>query len=167
MSRYGDLTEGQKELYDKLKTAIQKQKNIYEEISCDLSADVLEKEDWQQILTTVEPIDDQEHTLTLLGYAIDIKNQEGIRAILDVAEKDKEVLKEVFAGVEEHDRKRLTEILETLKNQEQNEEQKTKIDGWLEILAKSVSSNYKSDKQSLAPERTVLQARKDKPGLKK
>ncbi|RDD34219.1 Piwi/Argonaute/Zwille siRNA-binding domain protein [Wolbachia endosymbiont of Cylisticus convexus] len=88
----------------------------------------------------------EERTLTPLGFAISFNNsEERIKDILGVAEKDKEVLKEVFASVKEHERKRLTEILETLKNQEQDEEQKTKIDSWLEILAKSVSNSHKKD----------------------
>ncbi|MGX9892539.1 hypothetical protein LB100_05045, partial [Wolbachia endosymbiont of Protocalliphora sialia] len=73
------------------------------------------------------------YTLTPLGFSIIIDNQRGIKAILDIAE-DNKILKEVFAGVDQHDCKRLKGILEILKNQEQDEEQKTKIYGWLEIL---------------------------------
>lgn len=75
----------------------------------------------------------KEHTLTPLGFSIIIDNQRGIKAILDIAE-DNKILKEVFASVDQHDCKRLKGILEILKNQEQDEEQKTKIYGWLEIL---------------------------------
>nr|WP_255445872.1 hypothetical protein [Wolbachia endosymbiont of Drosophila mauritiana] len=124
-----------------------------------------DKEVLKEVLTTANLIVKLsgclEYILTPLGYAIDNinnENQEGTRAILDVAEKNN-ILKEVFVGIEEeYDHKRLKEILETLKNQEQNEEQKTKIDGWLEILAKNVPSNHKSDKHPLAPESSIPKA---------
>uniref|UniRef100_A0AAU7YL33 Uncharacterized protein n=1 Tax=Wolbachia endosymbiont of Oeneis ivallda TaxID=3171168 RepID=A0AAU7YL33_9RICK len=117
----------------------------------------------EQVLTTpnieVKCSDGTKRTLTPLGYAIGfINNSEKKKVILDVAKQGKRVLKEVSVGIEEHDRERLKNILETLKNQGQDEEQKTKIDDWLEILAKNVSSSHKSDKQPLAPESSIPKA---------
>ncbi|MFP3023053.1 MAG: magnesium transporter [Wolbachia sp.] len=85
----------------------------------------------------------QEFTLTPLAYAINLTNQEAshksIEAILDAAKNDN-MLEKVFASVRKDYLNETKEILEILKNQEQDEEQKAKIDGWLKILAKSISS---------------------------
>ncbi|WP_264730448.1 hypothetical protein [Wolbachia endosymbiont (group B) of Episyrphus balteatus] len=203
MPQYKDLTGKQKELYDKLKTAIEKQEDIFS-ILKDVS-----KQDLQQVLTnasitqkltngieynltplayamncndfkerikvileaskdkkevlTTASITEKlsngiEYNLTPLAYAMNFNDfEEIIKVILDVAQ-DNSVLEEVFVGIEEYDHTKLKKILETLKNQEQNEEQKTKIDGWLEILTKNVSSSHKSDKQPLAPESSIPKA---------
>ncbi|WP_264953814.1 WD_0033/WD_0034 family tandem repeat-containing protein [Wolbachia endosymbiont (group A) of Endotricha flammealis] len=103
-------------------------------------------EDKKEVLTTANITkklsNGTKYTLTPLAYAMNLNNfEKRIKVILDVAEKNS-ILKEVFVGI--HDHKRLQEILETLKNQEQNEEQKTKIDGWLEILVESISKNEKN-----------------------
>ncbi|BDG76676.1 MULTISPECIES: hypothetical protein [Wolbachia] len=156
MPQYKDLTGKQKELYDKLKTAIEKQEDIFS-ILKDVS-----KQDLQQVLTnasiTQKLSNGIEYNLTPLAYAMNFNDfEEIIKVILDVAQ-DNSVLEEVFVGIEEYDHTKLKKILETLKNQEQNEEQKTKIDGWLEILTKNVSSSHKSDKQPLAPESSIPKA---------
>ena len=93
MPRYEELNETQQELYGKLKTAIQNQDNIndlYEGISCAIYEDIPAKEDWEQVLTNVKCVncDDEEHTLTLLGFVINQKQQESIQGILDVAKRN-------------------------------------------------------------------------------
>ncbi|WP_108784436.1 WD_0033/WD_0034 family tandem repeat-containing protein [Wolbachia endosymbiont of Bemisia tabaci] len=183
MPKYEELSKAQKRLYDKLKIAILRE----EDISCAIYKGVPVEEDWKKILTTVKCInyDDQEHTLTLLGYAINheniqgilgvakekgileevlttanikirlscdqentltplayaiiLYNQEVIKNILDVAKKNN-MLEKVFASIKKDHLNKTKNILEILKNQEQDEEQKAKIDGWLKILAKSISS---------------------------
>lgn len=246
MPSYEELNETQQGPYDKLKTAIRNQDNIndlYEDISDAIYEDVPAKEDWEQVLTTVECFnyDDQEHTLTLLGFAINHEQQENIQGILDIAKRngilekvlttanikiklsnrqeytstplvyaiilnkqrdiktilnvakrnsilekvlttanikikfsngeehtltplgyainisnqevsqksikaiidvaqDNDMLEKVFASVRKDYLNETKKILEILKNQEQDEEQKAKIDGWLKILAKSISS---------------------------
>ncbi|WCR59680.1 MAG: hypothetical protein PG978_001128 [Wolbachia endosymbiont of Ctenocephalides felis wCfeF] len=117
-----------------------------------------DKEVLKVVLTTANITkklkDGTEYNLTPLDYAIYCNNREKkVKAILDVAEKDKGILNEVFVGIE-FGRKELQKILETLKNQEQNEKQKTKIDDWLEILAKSVPS-YEDNEKPLAPESSI------------
>ncbi|UIP91643.1 magnesium transporter [Wolbachia pipientis] len=202
MTRYEELNETQQRLYGKLKTAIRNQDNIndlYEDISCDVYEDIPAKEDWEQVLTNVKCVncDDQEHTLTLLGFVINHKQQESIQGILDVAKrnsilekilttanikikfsngqeftltplayaiilnnqeashksieaildeaKNDNMLEKVFASVRKDHLNKTKEILEILKNQEQDEKEKTKIDGWLEVLAKSISSCESKD----------------------
>ncbi|WP_343289243.1 hypothetical protein [Wolbachia endosymbiont of Encarsia formosa] len=65
------------------------------------------------------------------------------------------MLEEVFADVEVNDRSRLQEILKTLKSQEQDEGQKTKIDYWLAILGDRISSCKSNEKPLLVPESSV------------
>lgn len=109
-----------------------------------------DKELLEKVLTTanikIRLSDDQEHTLTPLGCAINLINQEvsqkSIKAIIDVAQ-DNDMLEKVFASIKKDHLNKTKNILEILKNQEQDEEQKAKIDGWLKILAKSIS-NFKS-----------------------
>ncbi|WP_265015306.1 WD_0033/WD_0034 family tandem repeat-containing protein [Wolbachia endosymbiont (group B) of Camptogramma bilineatum] len=106
----------------------------------------------EKVLTTanikIRLSDDQEHTLTPLGCAINLINQEvsqkSIKAIIDVAQ-DNDMLEKVFASIKKDHLNKTKNILEILKNQEQDEEQKAKIDGWLKILAKSISSCESKD----------------------
>ncbi|WP_353281892.1 hypothetical protein [Wolbachia endosymbiont (group B) of Horisme vitalbata] len=93
MLSYEELNKTQQGLYDKLKTTIRNQDNIndlYEDISCAIYEDIPAKEDWEQVLTHVKCVncDDQEHTLTLLGFVINQKQQESIQGILDVAKRN-------------------------------------------------------------------------------
>ncbi len=85
-----------------------------------------------------------EHDITLLAHATILYNQEVIKNILDVAEKNN-MLEKVFASIKKDHLNKTKNILEILKNQEQDEEQKAKIDGWLKILAKSISSCESKD----------------------
>ncbi|WP_264719898.1 hypothetical protein [Wolbachia endosymbiont (group B) of Eucosma cana] len=95
-----------------------------------------------------------EYNLTPLGYAMNFNNPgKKVKTILDVVE-DNNMLEEVFADVEGNDRSRLQEILKTLKSQEQDEGQKTKIDNWLAILGDRISS-CKSNEKPLVPESSV------------
>ncbi len=81
-----------------------------------------------------------EHDITLLAHATILCNQEAIKNILDVAEKNN-MLEKVFASVRKDYLNETSKILEILKNQEQDEKEKTKISGWLDILKKSISSS--------------------------
>ncbi|CCE77339.1 MULTISPECIES: hypothetical protein [Wolbachia] len=81
-----------------------------------------------------------EHDITLLAHATILYNQEAIKNILDVAEKNN-MLEKVFASVRKDYLNETSKILEILKNQEQDEKEKTKISGWLDILKKSISSS--------------------------
>ncbi|WP_264336673.1 MULTISPECIES: WD_0033/WD_0034 family tandem repeat-containing protein [unclassified Wolbachia] len=111
-----------------------------------------DKELLEKVLTTenikIRLSDDQEHTLTPLSCAINLINQEvsqkSIKAIIDIAQ-DNDMLEKVFASIKKDHLNKTKNILEILKNQEQDEEQKAKIDGWLKILAKSISSCESKD----------------------
>ncbi|WP_254229691.1 WD_0033/WD_0034 family tandem repeat-containing protein [Wolbachia pipientis] len=116
-----------------------------------------DKELLEKVLTAanikIRSLGDQEHTLTPLSCAINFNNQEvsqkSIKAIIDVAQ-DNDMLEAVFASIKKDYRDKTKNILEILKNQEQDEEQKAKIDGWLEILAKSISSCESNEQSSMA-----------------
>lgn len=81
-----------------------------------------------------------EHDITLLAHATILYNQKVIKNILDVAEKNN-MLEKVFDSVRKDYLNETSKILEILKNQEQDEKEKTKISGWLDILKKSISSS--------------------------
>ncbi|WP_265024999.1 MULTISPECIES: magnesium transporter [unclassified Wolbachia] len=111
-----------------------------------------DKELLEKVLTAanikIRSLGDQEHTLTPLSCAINFNNQEvsqkSIKAIIDVAQ-DNDMLEAVFASIKKDHLNKTKNILEILKNQEQDEEQKAKIDGWLKILPKSISSCESKD----------------------
>ncbi|WP_265015091.1 SLC41A family transporter [Wolbachia endosymbiont (group B) of Camptogramma bilineatum] len=115
-------------------------------------------EDKGKVLTTANITkklpDGAEYNLTLLGYAMAFSNcEKKIKVILEASE-DNNMLEEVFARVEGNDRQRLQEILKTLKSQEQDEGQETKIDNWLARLANSMS-NCESNEKPLVSESSV------------
>ncbi|WP_265022418.1 magnesium transporter [Wolbachia endosymbiont (group B) of Ischnura elegans] len=145
MPKYEELNGTQQELYGKLQAAMEEHENIIDLLTG------FSKEDLLKILTTVKCIefeDGEEHILTPLGCAINLINQEvsqkSIKAIIDVAQ-DNDMLEKVFASIKKDHLNKTKNILEILKNQEQDEEQKAKIDGWLKILAKSISSCESKD----------------------
>lgn len=133
-----------------------------------------EKSILEEVLTTanikINLSNGQEYTSTPLVHAIILNKQRGIKAILNVAEKNN-MLEKVFASVRKDDLNETKKILERLKNQEQDEKEKTKISGWLKILAKEdpqqiadgltvlkkVMSDCKSQEQSLVAESRVSQ----------
>lgn len=91
-----DLTEGQKELYNNLMNEIEKGGD-------DSIFPILKKasqKDFLAVLNTTNIInlqDGREFALTMLNYcAISLDPEEITKVILDVAKKDKEVLKEVL-----------------------------------------------------------------------
>ncbi|MFP3024200.1 MAG: hypothetical protein ACEY3K_15500 [Wolbachia sp.] len=153
MQKYEDLTARQKELYVQLKNAIKNEQDIT------LTLEEIKKEGvLKEVLTTAninqKLKDGTEYNLTPLGYAMNFNDfEETIKVILEASE-DNNMLEEVFARVEGNDRKKLQEILKTLKSQEQDEGQETKIDNWLAILAGSISS-CKSNEKPLVPESRV------------
>ncbi|WP_341813782.1 magnesium transporter [Wolbachia endosymbiont (group B) of Germaria angustata] len=120
-----------------------------------------DKELLEKVLTTenikIRSLYDQEHTLKPLSFAINLTNQEvsqrGIKIILDVAQ-DNDMLEAVFASIKKDHLNKTKNILEILKNQEQDEEQKAKIDGWLTVLEK-IMSDYESKEQSLVDESSI------------
>ncbi|WP_143689768.1 SLC41A family transporter [Wolbachia endosymbiont of Nilaparvata lugens] len=152
MSRYEDLTEKQKELYNKLEDAI-KDKNDITPILKEIKKEGALKE----VLTTAnitKKLDGTEYNLTPLGYAMNFNNfEEEIKVILDVAQKNS-VLEELLNSMQESDRANLKKILESLKSKEQDEGQETKIDNWLAIVADSISS-CESNEKPLVPESSV------------
>ncbi|BET29612.1 MAG: magnesium transporter [Wolbachia endosymbiont of Ephestia elutella] len=96
MPKYEELNGTQQELYGKLQAAMEEHKNIIDLLTG------FSKEDLLKILTTVKCIefeDGQEHTLTPLAYAINLKNslnsKRYITNILSVA-KEKDILEEVL-----------------------------------------------------------------------
>ncbi|MFT4314235.1 MAG: magnesium transporter [Wolbachia pipientis] len=107
----------------------------------------------EKVLTTanikIRLSDDQEHTLTPLGCAINLINQEvsqkSIKAIIDVAQ-DNDMLEKVFASIKKDDLNKTKNILEILKNQEQDEEQKAKIEGWQVTLERIVPDHENKDR---------------------
>lgn len=148
MPSYEELNGTQQELYGKLQAAMEEHENIIDLLTG------FSKEDVLKILTTVKCIefkDGEEHTLTPLGCAINLINQEvsqkSIKAIIDVAQ-DNDMLEKVFASIRKDHLNKTKDILEILENQEQDEEQKAKIDDWLKILAKSISSCKSKDDPS-------------------
>ncbi|WP_341815964.1 MULTISPECIES: magnesium transporter [unclassified Wolbachia] len=138
--------------------AINKQKGIQAILDVAERNSILEK-----VLTTanikIRPSDGEEHTLTPLDYAISLDNQEAshksIEAILDAAKNDN-MLEKAFANVRKDHLNKTKEVLEILKNQEQDEKEKTKIDGWLEVL-KKIISGCESQEQSSVAESSVPQ----------
>ncbi|MEC4734413.1 MAG: magnesium transporter [Wolbachia endosymbiont of Halictus tumulorum] len=114
--------------------------------------------DKKEVLTTANITEKlpggTEYNLTPLGYAMNFNNfEEIIKVILDVAQKNS-VLEELLNSMQESDRANLKKILESLKSKEQDEEQETKIDNWLAILADSISS-CESNEKPLVPESSV------------
>ncbi|MGL9757268.1 MAG: hypothetical protein ACR5LA_00005 [Wolbachia sp.] len=153
MSRYEDLTEKQKELYNTLKDAIENKKNI-----TPILEEIKKEGVLKEVLTTANITkklkDGTEYNLTPIVYAMHFNNfEEKIKAILDVAQKNS-VLEELLNSTKENDRAHLKKILETFKNQEQDEGQKTKINDWLAILADSISG-CKGNEKPLVPESRV------------
>uniref|UniRef100_UPI00333EAF8C magnesium transporter n=1 Tax=Wolbachia endosymbiont (group B) of Pilophorus perplexus TaxID=3066160 RepID=UPI00333EAF8C len=117
-----------------------------------------EIEDKEKVLTTANITTNlpggTKYNLTLLGYAMAFSNcEKKIKVILEASE-DNNMLEEVFARVEGNNRQRLQEILKTLKSQEQDEGQETKIDNWLARLANSMS-NCESNEKPLVSESSV------------
>ena len=107
MPKYEELNETQQRLYDQLQTAMKEGENIIDLLLRSSKIDLprLSKEDLLEILTTVRCIefeDGEEHTLTPLAYAINLKNslnsQRYITNILSVA-KEKDILEEVLTTV--------------------------------------------------------------------
>ncbi|MDR2977897.1 MAG: hypothetical protein LBU56_00350 [Rickettsiales bacterium] len=80
-----------------------------------------EKDILEKVLTTTnitrEFKGNRESTFTPLGFAIYTNDQERIEAILNAIE-DKEILKEVFAGIEKDDREKIKGLLKEAGNQD-------------------------------------------------
>lgn len=153
MSRYEDLTEKQKELYNKLEDAIKDKNDI-----TPILKEIKKEGAWKEVLTTANITtklpDGTEYNLTPLAYAMNFNNfEEEIKVILDVAQKNS-VLEELLNSMQESDRANLKKILESLKSKEQDEGQETKIDNWLAIVADSISS-CESNEKPLVPESSV------------
>lgn len=122
-----------------LKNSLNSQRYITNILSVAKEKDILE-----EVLTTANISlkfkNGVEHDIILLAHATILYNQEAIKNILDVAEKNN-MLEKVFASVRKDYLNETSKILEILKNQEQDEKEKTKISGWLDILKKSISSS--------------------------